>query len=246
MAEPLAPLAQGAPRHPWWIRAALWPAAVIGHGLVRALWASCRVTREEGLAAWDDLLSRGPVIPCAWHHQLVLAAPWVIRHVAGHGGRPAFLVSQSRDGELAARALSLFGPVRIVRGSASRGGRAALRALGRAVGREGASPFLLPDGPRGPEREAKAGAVVLAQVTGAPLVPLGFAARSAWRLGSWDRMVVPRPFTRVAVVVGHPLKVPRELAADELGDFGSELAAALDEAERRAVAVLREGVASPS
>ena len=68
-----------------------------------------------------------------------------------------------------------------------------------------------PDGPRGPEREVQAGTILLARISRAPLLPMSFSAERAWRLRSWDRLIVPKPFSRLHVVIGEPIEVPREL-----------------------------------
>ncbi len=148
------------------------------------------------------------------------------------------LASQSRDGELVTRFARPW-KIRTVRGSSSRGGQAAMRALHRAIVKHGASPLIIPDGPRGPRYEAKAGGVLLARFAQVPIQPLGIAADRAWRLGSWDRMFVPKPFARVVVALGEPQSIARELDdADQerqrlryevsLNELSAEATAALD------------------
>ena len=97
----------------------------------------------------------------------------------------------------------------VVRGSSSRGGPAALRALAAAL-RAGEDVAVIPDGPRGPCRQAQPGVVVLAALSGAPIVPLGFAARPARHLASWDEFMIPLPFARAAAVFGAPVVVDRD------------------------------------
>jgi len=97
----------------------------------------------------------------------------------------------------------------VVRGSSSRGGAEALRALTAAV-RAGEDVAVVPDGPRGPRERVQPGVLLLAALTGAPVVPFGFAARPARRLASWDRFMVPLPFARAAVVFGKPLAIARD------------------------------------
>jgi len=96
-----------------------------------------------------------------------------------------------------------------VGGSLSRSGAQALRALAAAV-RAGEDVAVVPDGPRGPAERVQPGVVVLAALTGAPVVPFGFSARPAPRLHSWDRFMVPLPFARAAVVFGAAAVVSRE------------------------------------
>lgn len=178
-------------------------------GAVRALGATVRL-RVDGVAALEPLwASRRPVIYAVWHAR-ILMVPWLnARLVRTHGARTArVLTSRSRDGELVARWVSRFG-LRVVRGSSSRGGAEALRGLAAAV-RAGEDVAVVPDGPRGPGERLQAGVVLLAALTGAPVVPFAVAARPARRLASWDRFLIPLPFARVMVVFGKPVAVPRE------------------------------------
>jgi len=124
--------------------------------------------------------------------------------------------------------------IETVRGSASRGGMKALRAIHRAVTRRGSSPIMVPDGPRGPVHVFKVGVAVLAQTSGAPILPLGFAAEKCWRLRSWDRLIVPRPFSRVTVVVGEPQSVAKDLDSEQLEAERKRLEELLEEVSRRA------------
>ncbi len=175
---------------------------------VRALGATLRLT-EEGVESMQALwTARRPLIYAVWHGRLLMI-PWLNQRLGRtRGARAArVLTSRSRDGELVARWVRHFG-LSVVRGSSSRGGAEALRALATAV-RNGQDVAVVPDGPRGPRERLQAGLVVLAAVTGAPVVPLGFAARPARRLASWDRFLVPLPFARAAVVFGTVATVPR-------------------------------------
>jgi lysophospholipid acyltransferase (LPLAT)-like uncharacterized protein len=176
---------------------------------VRALGATLRLT-ETGLAAVEPLwAARQPVIYAVWHGR-ILMIPWLNARLCRTRGarRARVLASRSRDGELVARYVGRFG-LPVVRGSSSHHGAQALRALAGAV-RAGEDVAVVPDGPRGPRERLQAGVVVLAATTGAPVVPLGFAARPARRLGSWDRFLVPWPFARAALVFGAAVRVPRD------------------------------------
>jgi lysophospholipid acyltransferase (LPLAT)-like uncharacterized protein len=175
---------------------------------VRALGATLRL-HEEGVEALESRWATGqPLIYAVWHGR-ILMIPWLTARMRRtRGARPVrVLASRSRDGEMVARWVTRFG-LSVVRGSSSRGGAEALRALAASV-RAGEDVALVPDGPRGPRERLQAGLVVLAAATGAPIVPLGFAARPARRLASWDRFLVPMPFARAAVVFGKVATVPR-------------------------------------
>ena len=200
--------------------------AVVGL-LFRGLGGSYRyrVTRPERLAA---LVEGGrPAVLVMWHDQAFAGARFLHRRLHCRGLGLTVIASHSREGELVARlAGSLDVPV--VRGSTSRGGRGAILALYRALAKHGSSALILPDGPRGPRHAAKAGAVLLAQFAQVPIVPLAFVPRRGIALRSWDRMVIPAPGTRVAVLVGEPQHVPRQLAAGELERERALMEAALD------------------
>jgi len=175
---------------------------------VRALGATLRL-HEEGVEALEPRWAAGqPLIYAVWHGR-ILMIPWLTARMRRtRGARPVrVLASRSRDGEMVARWVTRFG-LSVARGSSSRGGAEALRALAASV-RAGEDVAVVPDGPRGPRERLQAGLVVLAAATGAPIVPLGFAARPARRLASWDRFLVPMPFARAAVVFGKVATVPR-------------------------------------
>jgi lysophospholipid acyltransferase (LPLAT)-like uncharacterized protein len=171
-----------------WRRALLWPL-----GLVIRLWGmSLRFeTSPEDLRAYSK--KDEPVAMVLWHNRLFLAAEIVRRF---RGGRPAYaLVSASQDGAWLTAFFSLAG-LRTVRGSSSRLGREAASALVDTL-RLGHDIGITPDGPRGPCYELKPGAVIVSRRTRAPMLLIGGEFSSAWRLRSWDRFYVPKPFSRV-------------------------------------------------
>lgn len=217
--------------------AALGPPVVAT--LFRTLGASYRyvIARPERLEA---LCASGPVVLTLWHDQAFAAARFLHRRLHRGGLSLTVIASQSRDGELVARLAATL-QVPVVRGSTSRGGRGAILALYRALAKGRSSPLLLPDGPRGPRHEAKAGAVLLAQFGAAPLVALGFAAERSIELRSWDRMTIPRPWTRVAVAIGEPRLVPRQLDAAGLEAERARLEASLEALAIEARAALAAG-----
>jgi lysophospholipid acyltransferase (LPLAT)-like uncharacterized protein len=141
-------------------------------------------------------------------------------------------VSRSRDGEWTAR---LFARLQVdaVRGSSSRGGASALRALVRA-GRGGRDLAITPDGPQGPAEVVQAGAVWLARLTGRPLLPVAFACRPCLRVGSWDRMIVPLPLARGVFEYGELLWVDRDAAPEAVEAARLELQRRIAAASERA------------
>jgi lysophospholipid acyltransferase (LPLAT)-like uncharacterized protein len=176
-------------------------ALALGRGLVRGLGASLRV-RERRAPAIDMLWAReSPMIYVVWHGR-ILMLPYLYRRRR----RLTVLASRSRDGEILARFVEGFG-LAVVRGSSSHGGGPALLALARRVRRQAAEVVIVPDGPRGPREVAQPGAAMLARLTGAPVVPVGFGAWPRTILRTWDAFMVPRPFARAAVVMGEPIVV---------------------------------------
>jgi lysophospholipid acyltransferase (LPLAT)-like uncharacterized protein len=165
------------------------------------------------------------VIYAMWHGRMWLLASRFPRRGVG------VLVSLSEDGEVIARILARLRLVP-VRGSSSRGGDEALKALEKWV-TDGRSAAITPDGPRGPRHVAHMGAVALAARTGKPIVPLGAAAHPAWTLKSWDKFQVPKPGSRAVIAVGEPFYVPRSADLEPWrAQLESALNAAQDEAER--------------
>jgi lysophospholipid acyltransferase (LPLAT)-like uncharacterized protein len=199
------------------------PAVALGRGLVRGLGASLRV-REFRAPALDALWRGGrPVIYAVWHGRILM-----LPYLYGRRRRVHVLTSHSRDGEILSRFVQGFG-IRVVRGSSSRGGARALLALARLVREEGAEILVVPDGPRGPRHVAQPGAVLLAKVTGAPVVPVGFGATPSTVLRSWDAFLVPHPFAQAVVVFGNPIVVPHDADRDLVETKRRELEAALRE-----------------
>ncbi len=195
---------------------------LIGVGARLARWMMLsfgRTWRIEIIAGSEHLealvADRHPVMLSFWHNRVVAFFYLAYDRLHRRGVDITLLASRSRDGELVTRVCKRWG-LNTVRGSATRGGRAALRALHRAITRLGSSPIMIPDGPTGPLYHFKVGVAVLAQTSRAPIMPFGIAASKFWNLGSWDRIIVPRPFSRVAIVVGEPQFVERGLPEDQL------------------------------
>jgi len=172
----------------------------LGSCCIRALGATLREEVRGAEHFQDALGHNGKVIIGFWHESIAMA----IWHYRGRGYHT--MTSYSYDGELAARAVRWFG-LRAVRGSTSEGGGSALRELEKALAQiEGAG--ITPDGPRGPRRIAQAGAAILAARTGTPIIAHAVAARPSWRLRSWDRFLIPKPFSRVIHAYGAPIPPP--------------------------------------
>lgn len=216
-------------------------APVLGAMMVRALGRTWRV-RVVGADDLEATWRAGTaVIYIVWHGRILLV-PWLTERMRRAGGAraPVVLASRSRDGELVTRFVSQFG-LPVVRGSSSRGGGIALRALVAAV-RRGMDVAIVPDGPRGPREHLQPGVVALAALTGAPVVPVAVAARPARRLRSWDRFLVPLPFARCVLAFGPALRID---PADDRERVREDLEQALIDVTARADA-LAAGTAPPA
>lgn len=161
------------------------------------------------------------VILTLWHGQL-LPLLWANR------GRPlAVMISEHADGEIIARVAHAMG-YRPVRGSTTRGAARALLTAAREVD-AGYDLAITPDGPKGPARSVAPGALVIAQRTGAALLPMTAWASRAWRLKSWDSFMIPKPFARVHVAYGTPIRIDSDSARKAV-EAGDTLRAAIDAA----------------
>jgi lysophospholipid acyltransferase (LPLAT)-like uncharacterized protein len=184
------------------------------------------VIAEEGVTPVLEGERPGPEIYCFWH-QCVLPCTVYFR-----ASRAIILISRSFDGELITRILKLFG-FGAVRGSSSRSGREGLLGLKRTI-EDGRTAIFTADGPRGPIYQTKMGPIKLAQTTGAPIGAFHLEPERAWVMGSWDRFLVPKPFTRICVSWAQWTHVPHHLPTEEFETKRQELNDALERARLRA------------
>ena len=207
----------------WWRGVRPHLISGLAYSLVRALASTVRM-EEENLPT--DLSNS---IICGWHGRSLLFANrfrnsgcWVI-------------ISQSNDGEIQSRIFRWLG-FQIIRGSTGRGGvRAAVEGI-RAL-KAGGTMAITPDGPRGPSGVVQGGVMLMAQKSGARLIPCGVSARSRWLFRSWDRYMLPKPFSRAIMLIGEPIMVPANADAEQVEEirlqFERAIQAIEDEAERR-------------
>lgn len=189
-----------------------------GTPLVSALARSWRY-RVVDEHHWHDLVrANQPVAFLLWH-EAILPLLWWHRHRG-----IAVVVSQAREGQYLADYASHLG-YSLLPGSSSRGGSRALLGAVRAL-QAGGTVAIASDGPRGPHRVIKPGLIRAAQAAAAWVVPLHAEATGAWRLGSWDRMMVPKPRTRVTVRYGAPFQVDDGVLGLDAGVARSESAMA--------------------
>lgn len=186
-------------------------AAVLGTlaGWAMKAWnATLRVEVDDraGIAGPDA--PDEPVIFLLWHNR-VLSLPAVWAKLKLRERFAVVLTSASKDGAMVAAAMGVLG-MGSVRGSSSRRAAAAIIALRKALA-DGNDICVTPDGPKGPRYVFQPGVIKLAQSTGAPIIAVHLVCPSAWRIRTWDKLVIPKPFSRVTVVVDRALVVPRDL-----------------------------------
>ncbi|HEX6811912.1 MAG TPA: lysophospholipid acyltransferase family protein [Planctomycetota bacterium] len=208
-----------------------WLLEWLGPAMLRLLAMTWRVQRR-GDSGWQLLASEQPWLVAMWHGRMLVGLPMRMHRSRKIG----VLVSPSDDGNLATRALRLFGYVSI-RGSLSRQGARALREMTETL-QAGRQLVVTPDGPRGPRHSMNVGMHWLARRTGAPILPVAFACDRAWRLRSWDRFTIPKPFARIVVHYGDPCPIAATASDSELEVLAAELGRRLVAMEREAFATL--------
>jgi lysophospholipid acyltransferase (LPLAT)-like uncharacterized protein len=206
--------------------------AGLGYPLLALLGRTLR-WQVEGLEHYERVLAGGtPPIIGFWHGRILPGTYYFKRRGI------VVITSQNFDGEWIARIIARFG-YGTARGSSSANARTAMRELIRHV-RAGRSVAFTLDGPRGPAREAKAGALWLASVTGSPIVPFHAEADRSWTTRSWDRTQIPKPFSRVSLVIGEPLFVPADAGAQGIAVSRLALERRLQELRERAAGLAQQ------
>jgi hypothetical protein len=183
---------------------------------------------EEGASPLPFGEGAGAEIFCFWH-QCVLPCTFYYRRT-----HATIIVSRSFDGELITRILELFG-FHTTRGSSSRGAREGLLGLKQVIA-SGHPAIFTADGPRGPIYRTKMGSIKLAHITGARIGAFHLEPKRAWTMHSWDRFLVPKPFTRIVVSWARWTTVPGDLAESQFEQKREELNAAIERARLRALA----------
>jgi lysophospholipid acyltransferase (LPLAT)-like uncharacterized protein len=198
---------------------------LLGKGVLGALARTWRFRVINAAAVRDLRASRRPFIFSLWHGHL-LPLLWFHK-----GEGVSILISEHRDGELIARTAQWLG-YGLIRGSTTRGAERALLSLVREL-ESGREVAITPDGPRGPARRFAPGALIAAQRSGAPILPVAASANRAWRLGSWDRFVIPKPFARITIAYGDPTTVDAATARAAANE-GARFEALMNAAAERA------------
>lgn len=179
-----------------WTRFRVSAAVALGGLLIRLLGLTWRIRREGEERLYGPLRRGETQVVVFWHGE-ILPIAWAHR---GSGIAP--LISTHADGEIIARIVEGLG-YRTVRGSTSRGGARAILEMVRLL-QQGVTIAVTPDGPRGPRHDFAPGALAVAQRAGRPLLGVRASATRAWRLRSWDRHLVPKPFATVTYRYSEP------------------------------------------
>jgi lysophospholipid acyltransferase (LPLAT)-like uncharacterized protein len=198
----------------------------IVNGLLKFFWKSCSV-EIIGAEHGDAIVESGkPAILCYWHQQHVFGAYYALK-LKDKGLKLGFLISPSVDGEVPARIVTSWG-AHAIRGSSNRTGARAMRDLFQVITKDGISPVNTSDGPTGPAFEFKQGAVMLAQLTQSPMLPLAFAASKFWQLKSWDKFIIPKPYSKIVIAVGAPCKVNKEATLEQQASMAKHMESTLN------------------
>ena len=181
-----------------------------------------RVIGEE--IALGCLADHERLIVAVWHQRFLPALAYFkkFRYL-----KPIVMISQSKDGEWAARLADRLGFIP-VRGSSSKGGTTALVAITEALKKNPVVIHIV-DGPKGPKGIIKPGLISMAQISGGVILPIIVSAKKAWILGSWDRFLIPKPFSEVTIEWGQPFIVPRNLDPDRSEELRREIEKSLSE-----------------
>ena len=179
-----------------------------GLALIRLISFTYRVRLVDLENEQETLNTYGKVVYCSWHQRFF---PGIVFFSTR---RPiAIIISRSLDGEMIARAVKILG-WHPVRGSSSRGGKAALEEVKHLVRADYKIGHIV-DGPQGPFGVVKPGLIRIAQAARVPIVPVLTSAQNKWVFNSWDRFMVPKPFSRVIIRFGTPIDVPAETDPDQ-------------------------------
>ena len=206
-----------------WKRAGFWAFGWLSKAAATLWLSTCRIT-EFGREIEEEYIEKNPhkgVLYASWHRGLFFVIYWY-RHQ-----KVVSIASASEDGELAAQAARRFGWI-TSRGSSSRGGWQAYREM-EALLNQGHKGGLVADAPRGPRFVSKLGIIYLARRTGIPIIPVIWSADRFWKLNSWDRTIIPKPFARiVALFADAVIEVPADASREACERYRRQLDDALN------------------
>jgi len=186
-----------------------------GTGIINLIFRTMKI-KIKGFEAVQELIKSKRFVFAFWHSRILMVS------FLYQGWGAAIMVSQSRDGEVIARILSRQRH-RIIRGSTTRGGVRALAKMIRILKKDGCSGAVIPDGPQGPRCQVQPGVITLGKKTGHAIIPVTYSARRIKVFSSWDRFILPRPFTKGMFVYGKPLWVSKLTTSDKEDELRIQL-----------------------
>lgn len=188
---------------------------VIIAGIMRLWLRTCKVREHNDAHIFKPDTAGEQAIATFWHNNII----YVFYHFRRY--RVAAMVSASRDGEYVARVAARFG-FKTIRGSRNQGGMQALKGMLRAL-KEGYNCAIVADGSQGPPRRVQPGAVLLAAKMKVPIFPMAWSASRYWVIRSWDRTIIPKPFSTIDLYHGEPLQIPDNVSPEEIENYRQEL-----------------------
>lgn len=193
------------------------------HGIITLIYRTMRIT-FVGKDIVPDFIGRGEGFVGAFWHGRMLLIPFIYPGSAMH-----VLISIHRDGEIIANVMKRFG-FHLVRGSSKKGGAAALREMLQLL-KENKDLAVTPDGPKGPVERIKPGIVEVARLSGKAIIPVTFSASPCARATSWDRFMIPYPFSRGVLYVGDPVRYEK---GEDMESFRLRVESALQDVNEKA------------
>ena len=190
-----------------------------GLGLLRLILTTCRL-EVEGVERFIALAEEKRCILMLWHNRLAIVAYVLNKHAPQY--RYSAFISKSRDGELLAAVVNSYRQGKAIRVN-QQAKYNALREMIKQLKTGQEVMLMTPDGPRGPKYRAKPGIVLAAQNTEACIVPLTWSSNKFWQLSTWDRLILPKPFSKVRVSIGEPIIVYNGSQEDSLEQTVSNL-----------------------
>jgi lysophospholipid acyltransferase (LPLAT)-like uncharacterized protein len=179
---------------------------IVAYYILRLYFLTIRIESINEDAIRQHLESGNKMITAIWHQRIVAVIGYVTR-VSSY--QPSVMISKSRDGDLIADVYSRMN-FRPIRGSSSRDGKKALAAMVDDLKDHPIAVHVL-DGPKGPRGVVKPGLIVMAEQSGAPVVPIYISMSRAWILHSWDRCLIPKPFSKIVIRWDRPMVIPKEM-----------------------------------
>ncbi|MCF7970589.1 MAG: lysophospholipid acyltransferase family protein [Methylococcaceae bacterium] len=218
----------------YWLNTALKQklAPAILTGYIKLLHKTCKIDISGAENLQLFITEQQPMLPCYWHQQMTFSIDFLLG-LREQGVKTSVLVSPSKDGDIGDAVLTKLG-IGVIRGSEHRTGALAMRDIYQAISKDKCSVGTAVDGPLGPARKAKIGVVTLAQLSGAPLIPIANACSRKMHLKSWDNFFLPLPYSTVQIVVGEPIVVEKRVSPEQIADFQQQLTDQLNKLSEQA------------